>query len=136
MRFGGSSSLFTTTLGARSTPSEAEQKKVPGLVLGADGKTLSVLREVDGGVETLEVKLPAVVTTDLRLNKPRFASLPGIMKAKKKEVKEIPAASLGVDLAPKVVVKRLEEPPKRKGGQTVADVDELWKKLHEEAKVV
>jgi electron transfer flavoprotein beta subunit len=119
-----------------SLESEAEQKKVPGLVLGQDGKTLSVVREVDGGVETLEVKLPAVVTTDLRLNKPRFASLPGIMKAKKKEVKEIPAASLGVDLAPKVVVKKLEEPPKRKGGQKVADVDELWKKLHEEAKVL
>ena len=119
-----------------SLESEAEQKKVPGLVLGQDGKTLQVVREVDGGVETLEVKLPAVVTTDLRLNKPRFASLPGIMKAKKKEVKEIPAASLGVDLAPKVVVKKLEEPPKRKGGQKVADVDELWKKLHEEAKVI
>jgi len=95
-----------------------------------------VTREIDGGLETVEVKLPAVVTTDLRLNKPRFASLPGIMKAKKKEVKEIPAASLGVDLAPKVIVKRLEEPPKRKGGQKVADVDELWKKLHEEAKVL
>jgi electron transfer flavoprotein beta subunit len=119
-----------------SLESEAEQKKVPGLVLGQDGKTLSVVREVDGGIETLEVKLPAVVTTDLRLNKPRFASLPGIMKAKKKEVKEIPAASLGVDLAPKVVVKKLEEPPKRKGGLKVADVDELWKKLHEEAKVL
>ena len=119
-----------------SLESEAEQKKVPGLVLGSDGKSLQVVREVDGGVETLEVKLPAVVTTDLRLNKPRFASLPGIMKAKKKEVKEIPAASLGVDLAPKVVVKKLEEPPKRKGGVKVADVDELWKKLHEEAKVL
>ncbi len=119
-----------------SLESEAEQKKVPGLVLGADGKTLAVVREVDGGVETVEVRLPAVVTTDLRLNKPRFASLPGIMKAKKKEVKELAAASLGVDLAPKVVVKRLEEPPKRKGGQKVADVDELWKKLHEEAKVL
>jgi electron transfer flavoprotein beta subunit len=119
-----------------SLESEAEQKKVPGLVLGADGKSLQVVREIDGGVETLELRLPAVVTTDLRLNKPRFASLPGIMKAKKKEVKDIPAASLGVDLAPKVVVKKLEEPPKRKGGQKVADVDELWKKLHEEAKVL
>ncbi len=119
-----------------SLESEAEQKKVPGLVLGGDGKTLSVVREVDGGVETLEVKLPAVVTTDLRLNKPRFASLPGIMKAKKKELKELAAASLGVDLAPKVVVKRLLEPPKRAGGVKVADVDELWKKLHEEAKVL
>jgi electron transfer flavoprotein beta subunit len=119
-----------------SLESEDEQKKVPGLVLSADGKALTVVREVDGGVETLELELPAVVTTDLRLNKPRFASLPGIMKAKKKELKEIPAASLGVDLAPKVVVKRLAEPPVRKGGAKVADVEELWKKLREEAKVV
>src|SRR5512134_25853 len=86
-----------------SLESEAEQKREPGLVLGGDGRSLTVVREVDGGVETLEVKLPAVVTTDLRLNKPRFASLPGIMKAKKKELKELAAASLGVDLAPKVV---------------------------------
>ncbi|HVI96174.1 MAG TPA: EtfB protein, partial [Anaeromyxobacter sp.] len=71
-----------------------------------------------------------------RLNKPRFASLPGIMKAKKKPLQELPAASLGVDLAPKVVVKRLAEPPARKGGVKVQDVDELWKKLHEEAKVL
>src|SRR6266498_480911 len=83
-----------------SLESEAEQKKQPGLLLSADGKKVTVVREVDGGVETLEVGLPAVVTTDLRLNKPRFASLPGIMKAKKKEVKEIPSASLGVDLTP------------------------------------
>jgi electron transfer flavoprotein beta subunit len=119
-----------------SLESEAEQKKQPGLILSADGKKLAVVREVDGGVETLELALPAVVTTDLRLNKPRFASLPGIMKAKKKEVKEIPAAQLGVDLTPKVVVKRLSEPPKRKGGVKVADVNELWTKLHEEAKVL
>jgi electron transfer flavoprotein beta subunit len=119
-----------------SLESEAEQKKQPGLVLAADGKRLLVVREVDGGVETLDVALPAVVTTDLRLNKPRFASLPGIMKAKKKEVKEIAAASLGVDLAPRVVVKRLAEPPKRKGGVRVADVAELWEKLHGEAKVL
>jgi electron transfer flavoprotein beta subunit len=119
-----------------SLESEAEQKKEPGLVLGGDGKTLAVVREVDGGVETLEVTLPAVVTTDLRLNKPRFASLPGIMKAKKKEIREVPAATLGVELAPTVVVKRLSEPPARKGGQKVQDVEELWKKLHEEAKVL
>jgi len=119
-----------------SLESEAEQKKQPGVVLSADGKRLTVVREVDGGVETLELELPAVVTTDLRLNKPRFASLPGIMKAKKKEVREVPAASLGVDLAPKVVVRRLEEPPRRKGGVKVQDVDELWKRLHEEAKVL
>ncbi len=119
-----------------SLESEAEQKKQPGLQLQPSGKALRVVREVDGGVETIEVDLPAVVTVDLRLNKPRFASLPGIMKAKKKELKELPAASLGVDLAPQVVVKRLSEPPRRAGGVKVADVDELWKKLHEEAKVL
>jgi len=119
-----------------SLESEAEQKKEPALVLAASGKALAVVREVDGGVETLEVMLPAVVTTDLRLNKPRFASLPGIMKAKKKEVRELAAASLGLDLSPKVVVRKLSEPPARKGGVKVADVEELWKKLHEEAKVL
>ncbi len=119
-----------------SLESEAEQKKQPGLVLSGDGKRLQVVREVDGGVETLDLALPAVVTTDLRLNKPRFASLPGIMKAKKKEVRDVPAASLGVDLAPKVVVRKVEEPPKRKGGVKVQDVEELWKKLHDEAKVL
>ncbi|HZZ86443.1 MAG TPA: electron transfer flavoprotein subunit beta/FixA family protein [Anaeromyxobacteraceae bacterium] len=119
-----------------SLESEAEQKKQPGLVLSADGKSLEVVREVDGGVETLALQLPAVVTTDLRLNKPRFASLPGIMKAKKKEVKELAASSLGVDLAPKVVVKKLSEPPKRQGGVKVADVNELFEKLHNEAKVL
>jgi electron transfer flavoprotein beta subunit len=119
-----------------SLESEAEQKKQPGLVLSPDGKRLAVVREVDGGVETLELTLPAVVTTDLRLNKPRFASLPGIMKAKKKEVKEVPAKELGIDLTPKVVMKKLSEPPKRKGGVRVADVEELWAKLHDEAKVL
>jgi electron transfer flavoprotein beta subunit len=119
-----------------SLESEAEAKKAPGLVLSGDGSSLAVVREVDGGVETLELRLPAVVTTDLRLNKPRFASLPGIMKAKKKELKDVPAASLGVDLTPKVVIRKLSEPPARKGGVKVADVDELWKKLHEEAKVL
>jgi electron transfer flavoprotein beta subunit len=119
-----------------SLESEAEQKKQPGVVLSADGKWARVVREVDGGLETLEVALPAVVTTDLRLNKPRFASLPGIMKAKKKPVEEIPAASLGVDLAPRVVVRKLSEPPKRQGGVKVADVAELYGKLKNEAKVL
>ncbi|HTT71230.1 MAG TPA: electron transfer flavoprotein subunit beta/FixA family protein [Anaeromyxobacteraceae bacterium] len=119
-----------------SLESEAEQKKMPGLLLSADGKSLTVVREVDGGVETLLLSLPAVVTTDLRLNKPRFASLPGIMKAKKKELKEIPAQELGVHLAPKVLLRRLAEPPRRKGGVKVADVNELWAKLHGEAKVL
>jgi electron transfer flavoprotein beta subunit len=119
-----------------SLESEAEQKRVPGLAVSADGTRVTVVREVDGGVETLEVRLPAVVTTDLRLNKPRFASLPGIMKAKKKEVRELPAAALGVDLAPKVIVRKLATPPARKGGVKVADVDELVRKLRDEAKAV
>ena len=119
-----------------SLESEAEQKRQPGLILSPDGKKLQVVREVDGGVETLELTLPAVVTTDLRLNKPRFASLPGIMKAKKKELTEIPAGELGVDLSPKVLVRRLSEPPKRQGGVKVADVAELWARLHDEAKVI
>jgi len=119
-----------------SLESEAEQKKLPGVLLAADGKSVRVVREVDGGLETVDVALPAVVTCDLRLNKPRFASLPGIMKAKKKPLEEIAAASLGVDLAPRVVVKRLSEPPKRKGGVKVADVAELYEKLKNEAKVL
>ena len=119
-----------------SLESEAEQKKQPGLLLSADGKRMQVVREVDGGVETLDIPLPAVVTVDLRLNKPRFASLPGIMKAKKKELKEIPAASLGVDLSPKVVLVKLLAPPVRQGGVKVADVSELFAKLHQEAKVI
>jgi electron transfer flavoprotein beta subunit len=117
-----------------SLESEAEAKKRPAL--SVEGGVLTVVREVDGGVETLALKLPAVVTTDLRLNKPRFASLPGIMKAKKKPVQMVDASSFGVDLAPKVVVKRLAQPPARKGGAKVADVEELWRKLRDEAKVV
>ena len=105
-------------------------------MLAADGKSVRVVREVDGGLVIVDVNLPAVVTCDLRLNKPRFASLPGIMKAKKKPMEEIAAASLGVDLAPKVVVKKLSEPPKRQGGLKVADVPELYAKLKGEAKVL
>jgi electron transfer flavoprotein beta subunit len=118
-----------------SLESEAEERRDPGLVLSAEGE-LTVAREVDGGVETLAITLPAVVTTELRLNKPRFASLPGIMKAKKKPLQELAAASLGVELAPRVVVRRFSEPPARKGGVKVADVDELFRKLREEAKVL
>jgi electron transfer flavoprotein beta subunit len=116
--------------------SEAEQKRQPGVARSADGASVRVVREVDGGVETLELPLPAVVTVDLRLNKPRFASLPGIMKAKKKPVRELVASTLGIELAPKVVVRRLLEPPKRQGGVKVADVSELWSRLHAEAKVL
>jgi electron transfer flavoprotein beta subunit len=119
-----------------SLESEAEKKRQPGLTLSADGRTVRVVREVDGGLETLDLSLPAVVTTDLRLNVPRITSVPGIMKAKKKPVKVIEAAGLGVDLAPRVVVKKLSEPAKRQGGAKVASVAELWAKVHGEAGVL
>jgi electron transfer flavoprotein beta subunit len=101
----------------------------------ADGQA-KVTREVDGGLETLSFALPAIVTADLRLNEPRYASLPGIMKARKKELKEIPVADLGVDVAPRVRVVKLETPPKRAAGRKVGSVQELVKVLHEEAKVI
>ncbi len=101
-----------------------------------DNKSANVTREVDGGLETISVPLPAVVTTDLRLNEPRYASLPGIMKAKKKEIKVIPVASLGVELAPRVKVLSLSAPKERVGGRKVADVAELLDKLRNEAKVI
>src|ERR1700721_2930875 len=101
-----------------------------------DGGNAEVTREVDGGLETISFKLPAVVTTDLRLNEPRYASLPGIMKARKKELKEIPADSLGVDLAPKLKIKTMAAPPKRQAGRKVASVQELVAVLHTEAKVI
>ena len=100
------------------------------------GDKVNVTREVDGGLETIAFSLPAVVTTDLRLNEPRYASLPGIMKARKKELKEIPAESLGVDLAPKLKIKNLAAPPKRQAGRKVGSVQELVQVLHTEAKVI
>ncbi len=100
------------------------------------GKRAHVTREVDGGLETIGVTLPAVITTDLRLNEPRYASLPGIMKARKKEMKVIPAASLGVDISPKVRLLSLALPKERAGGRRVADVAELIDKLRNEAKVL
>jgi len=119
-----------------SLESEAEKKRQPGLVLASDGRSLEVTREVDGGVEVLALELPAVVTCDLRLNKPRFASLPGIMKSKKAVIPQLAAMSLSADLAPKVVVRSLSTPTARKGGVKVADVEELWRRLHDEAKVI
>jgi electron transfer flavoprotein beta subunit len=95
-----------------------------------------VTREVDGGLETLEIPLPGIVTTDLRLNEPRYASLPGIMKARKKELKEIPVASLGIDTTSKVTTVKLESPPKRQAGKKVGTVEELVQLLHNEAKVI
>ncbi len=99
-------------------------------------KKARVGRETDGGIETIEVPLPCVVTTDLRLNEPRYASLPGIMKAKKKELKVIPGASLGVDASPRVRVLLLSPPRERAGGRKVADVAELVALLSNEAKVL
>jgi electron transfer flavoprotein beta subunit len=100
------------------------------------GTKCTVVREVDGGLETIAFDLPAVITTDLRLNEPRYASLPGIMKARKKELKEIPVDSLGVDLAPKLKIKTLASPPKRQAGRKVRSVEELVGVLHSEAKVI
>ena len=100
------------------------------------GDTATVKREVDGGLETLEMKLPAIVTTDLRLNEPRYATLPNIMKAKKKPLETTTPAILGVDVAPRLATLRVVEPPKRKGGGKVADVAELVDKLRNEAKVL
>ncbi len=96
----------------------------------------TVVREVDGGLETVAFDLPAVITTDLRLNEPRYASLPGIMKARKKELKEVPVDSLGVDLAPKLKIRALAAPAKRQAGRKVGSVEELVNVLHSEAKVI
>src|SRR5213075_412519 len=95
-----------------------------------------VKREVDGGLETVEIKLPAVVTTDLRLNEPRYATLPNIMKAKKKPLETITPQALGVDVTPRLKTLKVVEPAKRKGGGKVADVKELVTKLRTEAKVI
>lgn len=97
---------------------------------------VKVTREVDGGLETVELKLPAVVTTDLRLNEPRYASLPNIMKAKKKPIETFTPEQLGVDFTPHLVVTKVTEPPKRKGGIKVPDVATLIDKLKNEAKVI
>ena len=97
---------------------------------------LEIVREVDEGLETIEVNVPAVVTCDLRLNEPRYASLPNIMKAKKKPIEEIAASDLGVDVSPRLEQLKVEEPPKRKAGIKVANVAELVQKLKNEAKVI
>jgi electron transfer flavoprotein beta subunit len=96
----------------------------------------TVKREVDGGLQTVETRLPAVVTTDLRLNEPRYATLPNIMKAKKKPLATTTPATLGVDVAPRLATLKVTEPAKRKGGGKVADVKELVAKLRNEAKVI
>ncbi len=101
-----------------------------------DGEEAVVTREVDGGLQTIRVKLPAIVTTDLRLNEPRYASLPNIMKAKKKPLEEKTPADYGVDITPRLKVLKTEEPPVRQAGIRVASVDELIDKLRNEAGVI
>ncbi len=100
-----------------------------------DGE-VEVVREVDGGLETVLLTLPAIVTADLRLNEPRYASLPNIMKAKKKPVDKLTPEELGVNISPRIVTVRVEEPPKRQAGIRVASVAELIEKLRNEAKVI
>ncbi|MCY1502905.1 Electron transfer flavoprotein subunit beta [compost metagenome] len=101
----------------------------------AEGK-VQVTREIDGGLQTLELNLPAIITTDLRLNEPRYASLPNIMKAKKKPLEVKSASDYGVDLSPRLKTLKVEAPAQRKGGIIVASVDELVAKLKNEAKVI
>ena len=97
---------------------------------------LEVTREIDEGLETIEISIPAIVTCDLRLNEPRYASLPNIMKAKKKQIEEIIVSDLGIDTSPRLEQIKVEEPPKRKAGIKVASVAELVQKLKNEAKVI
>ncbi|MDE0060900.1 MAG: electron transfer flavoprotein subunit beta/FixA family protein [Defluviicoccus sp.] len=104
------------------------------IVLTGDGA--EVTREVDGGLETVGLAVPAVVTTDLRLNEPRYASLPNIMKAKKKPIDQIAVDELGVDVAPRLETLKVEDPPGRAGGKRVADVEELVDRLKNEAGVI
>jgi electron transfer flavoprotein beta subunit len=104
--------------------------------LAVDGETITVTREVDGGLQTVKLKAPAIVTTDLRLNEPRYASLPNIMKAKKKPIEEKGPGDYGVDAAPRLEVLKTTEPPGRKAGAKVGSVAELVGKLKNDAGVL
>jgi electron transfer flavoprotein beta subunit len=104
--------------------------------LGIDGDSAVVTREVDGGLQTIKVKMPTIVTVDLRLNEPRYASLPNIMKAKKKPLDEKTPADYGVDVTPRLTVTKTTEPETRKAGVIVGSVDELVQKLKDEAGVI
>jgi electron transfer flavoprotein beta subunit len=106
------------------------------VVVDSAAGRVTVTREVDGGLETLELTLPAIVTTDLRLNEPRYATLPNIMKAKKKPLDVVKPDELDVDVAPRLITLNVSEPPKRSAGVKVADVAELVNKLKNEAKVI
>ncbi len=106
------------------------------VVLSDDHQSVTVTREVDGGLETIGFALPGIITSDLRLNEPRYASLPGIMKARKKEIKEIAGADLGVDMTPHLTINSLEPPTQKDAGKKVETVAELMGLLHDEAKVI
>ena len=106
-----------------------------GVELSSSDK-LTVRREIDGGIQTLDLKMPAVITTDLRLNEPRYVKLPNIMKAKKKPLDVIEVGETGVDVRPRLVTLKVAEPPEREGGVKVEDVNELIEKLRNEAKVI
>lgn len=97
---------------------------------------VNVTREIDGGLETIQLKMPAVITTDLRLNEPRYASLPNIMKAKKKPIDTVELGDMGLDVENKIKIMKVTEPPQRKAGIKVSSVDELLEKLKNEAKVI
>ena len=114
---------------------DAPQGTFASKVVLADGK-VNVTREVDGGLETIALSLPAVITTDLRLNEPRYVTLPNIMKAKKKVIDTVSPQELGVDIAPRLRTLKVEEPAKRSAGVMVADVAALIEKLKNEAKVI
>ncbi len=105
-------------------------------IAAGDAGEATVKREIDGGLETLQIKLPAIITTDLRLNEPRYATLPNIMKAKKKPLDTVKPDALGVDVTPRLATLKVAEPAKRRGGGRVADVQELVAKLRNEAKVI
>ena len=106
------------------------------VVLSDDQQAVKVTREVDGGLETIGFTLPGIITSDLRLNEPRYASLPGIMKARKKEIKEVAAADLGADMSPRLTINSLEPPTQKEAGKKVETVEELIGLLHDEAKVI
>ena len=101
-----------------------------------EDSSVKVTREIDGGLQTLELTIPAIITTDLRLNEPRYASLPNIMKAKKKELNVIPVSDLGIDINPRTELLSVELPPSREAGIIVENIDELVDKLKNEAKVI
>ena len=104
--------------------------------LEINNQEINVTREIDGGLETLAIKLPAVVTTDLRLNEPRYASLPNIMKAKQKPIERIKPSDLNVDIKQRIKILEVTEPPKKEAGIKVKDVEELISKLHNDEKVI